>query len=263
MAEDQLLQENRGSIRILKINRPKALNALNVALIEELHREMQVAESTKEVRVIVLTGTGDRAFAAGADITELEAMPPLKAQQYSRRGQDLMQYMESMSIPVIAAVNGYAFGGGLELALACDFIYAAESARFGLVEADLGLIPGYGGVARLARRIGEAAAREALYTAQRFSAQESLRLGLVNRVVADESLLDEVLEVGSGIAQRSPASIQILKSLLNSTRNREPQTIAELESQAFGLTFSDADGQEGIRAFMEKRNPVFSSQREL
>lgn len=258
MSQELLLHEDHGAVRLLTINRPDAANALNIALIDQLHEAMRVADQATDIRVVVLTGAGDRAFVAGADITELKAMKAFDAVQFSRRGQELMLFMDKMSIPVIAAVNGFALGGGLELALGCDFMYAAQSASFGLVEANLGLIPGYGGVTRLSRRIGEAAAREALFTARRFSADEAFRLRLVNRVVSDEDLLPETLQVAQDIAQKSPGSLQLLRYLFASTRELDTHTSIALEQQAFGLIFTDDDGQEGIQAFMEKRKPKFS-----
>ena len=257
MSEPVLLSDDRGGIRVLTLNRPKALNALNAPLISKLHQALQAAETDESVRVIVLQGAGDRAFVAGADITELEEMSPLDAVAYSRRGHVLMNYIDSMSKPAIAAVHGFALGGGLELALACDFIYASNDSRFGLVEANLGLIPGYGGVGRLTRRIGEAAAREALLTAKQYDAEEAFRLGLVNRVVQASELTNAVMQVAETIAAKSPGSIQVLRSLFEASRGCDHDTTVDLEQRAFGLIFSDADAKEGIRAFMEKRKPEF------
>ena len=263
MDESLVLQEDHeGGIRILTLNRPKALNALNGPLMCQLHAALLAADQDTEIRVLILQGAGEKAFVAGADITELEMMSPLDAVAYSRRGHEVMELIEHLSKPVIASVNGFALGGGLELALACDFIYASESSSFGLVEANLGLIPGYGGVGRLTRKIGEAAAREALLTAKRYTADEAFRLGLVNQVLAAEELTPAVMKVAGNIAAKSPASIQVLRSLFDSSRGCDHQTTIELEQRAFGLMFSDPDAKEGIRAFMEKRKPEFKGNRQ-
>jgi enoyl-CoA hydratase len=257
MSDPILIAESLGPVRLLKINRPKALNAINIELISELHDELQAVETSQTLRAVVITGAGERAFAAGADITELTSLSPADAVQYSRHGQAMMQSMAALSVPVIAAVNGFALGGGLELALACDFIYAAQSATFGLVESNLGLLPGYGGVGRLSRRIGESAAKEALMTAKRYSADEALRMGLVNRVLPDAELLDTTIEVAQTIAKKSAGSMRLLKSLFESIRDTDQRATAALEQSAFGLIFADADAQEGIQAFLEKRPPNF------
>ena len=256
-----LEQDHEGGIRVITLNRPKALNALNAPLMRQLHASLLSADACEEIRVLILQGAGDKAFVAGADITELETMSPLDAVEYSRRGHVVMETLDQLSKPVIAAVDGFALGGGLELAMACDFIYASDTSSFGLVEANLGLIPGYGGVDRLTRKIGEAAAREALLTAKHYSADEAFRLGLVNRVLPATELWQAVMDVANAIAKKSPASIQILRSLFESQRGCDHQSAIRVEQRAFGLMFSDPDAKEGIRAFMEKRKPEFKGRR--
>lgn len=257
MNEDLLLTEEIGAVRSLTINRPDQLNALNQELISQLDHQLKIAASDASIRVMVLSGAGGKAFAAGADIKELQSLTPLQAVELSRRTQAMMQRIRDIPIPVIAAVNGFALGGGLELALACDFIFASEKSVLGLVESELGLIPGYGGVGRLVDRIGESQAREALYTARKFTAEESLAIGLVNRVLPESELTDTAMSVAQEIADKSRGSIGALKSLFEATRGCSAATIATLEQSAFGLAFADPDAQEGILAFIEKRRPRF------
>lgn len=260
MDDTFLLQQDFEAVRLITLNRPDALNALNVRLLSELHHSLQEANRSNTVRVVVMTGSGERAFAAGADVKELSELSPLDAQRLSHQGQSLMNFIEDMDIPVLAAVRGFAFGGGLELAMACDFIYASTDATLGLVEANLGLIPGFGGVSRLAHRIGEAAAREALYTARRFKAEEALQLGLVNRVLPADTLLQETMDAAKQIAAKNPASIRALKSLFESIRGCRRDTTTALEQNQFGLMFSDEMAREGIEAFIEKRKPKFQNE---
>ena len=253
-----VLSHDEGPVRVITINRPKQLNALNNQVIEQLDQQVSAIEAGCDVRVLILTGAGDRAFVAGADIKELQALNALEAADLSGRVQSLFQRLRDLPIPVIAAVNGFALGGGLELALACDFIYAAQTAVLGLVETDLGLIPGYAGVSRLADRIGTSQAREALFTARKFSAEESLTLGLTNRVIPAEELMPETIQVAESIAKKSRGSLRSLKELLGIIEGPN-QANRVLEQQAFGLTFTDPDAKEGIQAFVEKRKPNFQS----
>lgn len=258
MGEQEVLSRDEGSVRILTVNRPKQLNALNMAVLNQLDQEIAQVEQGNAARALVLTGAGEKAFVAGADIKELQALSPLEATDLSKRVQAIFQRLRDLPIPVIASVNGYALGGGLELALSCDFIYASESAVLGLVETDLGLIPGYAGVSRLVDRIGASQAREALFTARKINAKESLQLGLVNRVFPTADLMPETMKVAEQMAQKSPGSIKNLKQLLSAMEDA-PEVKATLESQAFGLTFADENAAEGIAAFVEKRKPQFRS----
>lgn len=257
MESDLLLTEDRGPIRLWTINRPKQLNALNVATLQALEQQVSLAQRDRDLRVIILHGAGEKAFAAGADVLELESMNPIEAAEFSRYGQSVFERLGELSIPVIAAVQGFALGGGLELALACDFIYASENAVLGLVESDLGLIPGYSGISRLVERIGESRSREALYTAQKFSAQESLSIGLVNRVFEESELMDESIRVANAIAQKSRGCVQRLKGLVHAIQEGTPASKKALQEYAFGLTFADSDAAEGIQSFKEKRPPKF------
>ncbi len=259
METDFLLAEDRGAVRLLTINRPKQLNALNVAIIDSINQQIDLLQQDEFVRAVVIKGAGDRAFAAGADVLELENLSPEQAAEFSRYGQTVFERLESLPVPVIAAVNGFALGGGLELALACDFIYASEESVLGLVESNLGLIPGYAGVSRLVDRIGESRAREALYMAQKFSAQESLSIGLVNRIFSSTELIDEAVGTAQAIADKSRGCIKRLKRLITEMRSSSPEACKAFQYSAFGLTFADQDAQEGIQAFKEKRKPKYNA----
>lgn len=263
MDADVILTADEGQVRTLTINRPGQLNALNQAVLTRLQQEVDRLKSdtvtAAGVRAVIITGTGDRSFVAGADIRELQSLSPAAAAAQSGRVQELFQRLRQLPVPVIAAVNGYALGGGLELALACDFIFAAERAVLGLVEADLGLIPGYSGVSRLVDRIGDSRAREALYTSRRFTAAEALEIGLVNRVTDGTELLNVTLQTAELIASKSHGGLARLKQLAEATRTADAAQRCQLEQSAFGLTFADADAAEGIAAFIEKRPPQFQS----
>lgn len=267
MQADVVLAADEGRVRTLTINRPAQLNALNHAVLSRLHQEVGrlqeqtafTSDRSDTVRAVMITGAGERAFVAGADIKELQSLTPAAAAEQSGRVQALFQQLRDLPVPVIAAVNGYALGGGLELALACDFIFAANTAVLGLVEADLGLIPGYAGVSRLVDRIGESRAREALYTSQKFSAADALAAGLVNRVTEPADLLLQCRETAEAIAGKGRHAIARLKQLVEATRLADVAQRRQLEQSAFGLTFADADAAEGIAAFVEKRPPQFEA----
>lgn len=260
MAEPLVLMESRDAVRVITINRPKVLNALSLEVFEALDAVLSELENDSSARAAVMTGAGDRAFVAGADIRQMKPLTPVQARAFSAAGHRVMDRITAISKPIIAAVNGFALGGGLELALACDFIYASESAVLGLVEADLGLIPGFGGVGRLVRRIGPAAAREALYTAHKFSAAEALDIGLVNRVFAPEELFNEAFAVANHIAKLNPTAIALTRSLIETASDADLAVANAAERDSFGLIFSSADAQEGMTAYLEKRKPVFKGE---
>jgi len=248
-----------GAVHLLTITRPEALNALNEDVLEQLERQLVAIAGDVSVRALVITGAGPRSFVAGADIKALQRFSAAQAGAFIERGQRVLTQLATLPQPAIAAVNGVALGGGLELALACDFIYAAESAVLGLVEANLGLLPGFGGVPRLVRRIGEAAAREALFTARQFTASEALACGLVNRVCVPERLLDEALATARLIASKSPRATALTKALVEATRSDDPEALDALERRSFAQIFAGADACEGIAAFLEKRAPAFGA----
>jgi enoyl-CoA hydratase len=199
MSFENIILEVKGSVAVLFFNRPKALNALNNALFDELDIALDEVKKNKEIRVLVLTGTGDKAFVAGADIAELVKMNPLEAKTFSRKGQKVFSKIEELPIPAIAAVNGFALGGGSEAALACDFIYASEKAVFGLPEITLGLIPGFGGTQRLARLVGVNRAKEMVFTGKAIRAEEALACGIVNKICEHDKLMDEVMKLPNSL----------------------------------------------------------------
>jgi enoyl-CoA hydratase len=252
-----ILVTQEDAIVKITINRPDKLNALNRSVIDELSDAVRAVARTPGSRVGILTGAGDRAFVAGADIAEMSGMSTPEAKAFSDAGHALCAAIEEAPCPFIAAVNGFALGGGTELALACDFIYASEKARFGQPEVSLGLMPGFGGTQRLARRIGPGRARELVYSGEQITAEQALSLGLVNAIVAPAELESKVQAVAKKIASKAPLAVSASKRVM--LRGLETDLIAanELEAQAFAALFGSEDQKEGTRAFLEKRAPVF------
>lgn len=248
--------EHRGPVAVLTLDRPKALNALDTETLEAIADRCGDIADTASVRAVVLTGAG-RAFAAGADIAEMRAQSPVQAEAFSRLGHRATAALESLAVPTIAAVGGYALGGGCELALACDWIYASEKARFGQPEVGLGLIPGFGGTSRLVRRVGIAWAKEIVLTAQQLSADEALRIGLANRVFTADELLDAAVAVGEAVAKQGPLAVAQAKRVMQEGQGAEVRVAHALEQAAFGLVSASADRDEGMDAFLEKRDPEF------
>jgi enoyl-CoA hydratase len=247
---------------LLTVNRPDKLNALNSALLVELRERIEGfarQPAATRPRAVVLTGAGDKAFVAGADIGELAGLGAPEARELSEVGHRLGRAIEEAPFPVIAAVNGFALGGGLELALCADFVYASERAKFGLPEVGLGLIPGFGGTQRLRRRIGAARARELIYTGRVIDATEALTLGLVNRVLPPQDLLTKVAETCASIAAKGPLAIAAAKRVVLRGEDVDLGSGCELEAAAFGNLFATADAREGTSAFLEKRKPVFGA----
>lgn len=244
-------------IATITFNRPKALNALNSALLDELSAALDGIAGNEEIRVLVLTGAGDKAFVAGADIKELAGLNALQGKRFAQKGHSVMNKIAALPIPVIAAVNGYALGGGTEMALACDFIYAAESANMGLPETTLGLIPGFGGTQRLSRLIGANQAKELIYTGRMVPAAEAKTLGLINQVFAAESLMAEVMKTAQAIAAKGRVSLRAAKEAVNSGLETDLATGLKIEQDAFALCMVSEDAVEGTGAFIEKRKPVF------
>ncbi|MBR9980261.1 MAG: enoyl-CoA hydratase/isomerase family protein [Desulfatitalea sp.] len=245
-------------ITTITFNRPKALNALNSALLEEFSRAVSAVAADEDIRVLVLTGAGDKAFVAGADITELARLDTLKAKVFINRGLSIINALTQLPIPVIAAVNGFALGGGLEIAMACDFIYASEKAAFGQPEIKLGLIPGYGGTQRLPRIIGVGQAKELLLTGKMIPAAEALRLGIVNKVVAPEALMDTVMATAKEMAAMGRVSLRAVKQAVDNGLNTDLATGLRIETDAFALCMASPDAKEGTSAFLEKRKAVFT-----
>lgn len=262
MSQESLVKvERKGSVATVVINRPEKLNALNSQVIHELTRAFHAllvpAPGEAPVRCAILTGAGEKAFIAGADIAEMCEMTTAQAKVFSDAAHRLCALIEAAPFPVIAAVNGFALGGGCEVALACDFIYASEKAKLGQPEVNLGVIPGIGGTQRLARRVGIARARELLYTGDMIDAQQALAMGLVNAVVPVGELMTRVDMVAEKIAEKGPLAVAQAKRTALRGVDADLVSANELEAQAFAMLFGTADQKEGMRAFMEKRKAVF------
>ncbi|OGQ21623.1 MAG: hypothetical protein A2138_09820 [Deltaproteobacteria bacterium RBG_16_71_12] len=259
MAFENLLVEDRGALRVITVNRPAALNALSRKVVDELGHALEEADANGALRALAITGAGEKSFVAGADITELSSLTPEEARAYSAKGHAVLDRLATLRMPVVAAVNGFALGGGLELALACDFIWASDNARLGLVEANLGIIPGFGGVARLARRVGKAMAAEMIFSAAQLKADEALRVGLVNRVLPQAELTSEVMKLADTMAAKGPLALAAVKRLLREGEGADLRSANAMEQSAFGLVFSTGDAREGVSAFTEKRKPSFQA----
>ena len=253
---DLVHSERRESVVLLTLDRPEALNAISPALLEAFSAALAEVEADASVRALVITGAG-RAFVAGADISVMTTMTPLEAEAFSRNAHAIFERLEALPIPTIAAVNGFALGGGCELALACDWIYASSKARLGQPETKLGLIPGFGGTSRLVRRVGLAHAKELVMVGEPIKAEEAARIGLVNRVYPPEELMESALDTGEAIASRGPIAIRAAKQVMQQGQDADVRTAHVLEQQAFGLVFASDDRVEGTTAFVEKRAPAF------
>ena len=245
----------KGEVSTLTINRPTALNALNIEVLDDVLRVIRDVRHDASIRVLIITGAGDRAFVAGADIAAMSKMEVTDGLNFGWVGHRLMQAIEELPIPVIAAVNGFALGGGTELALACDLIVASEKARFGQPEINLGLIPGFGGTQRLPQRIGLMKARELIMTGDMIDAKTALELGLVNQVVAGEQLMDAARALAGKLVSKSAFALRQAKSALRAAATSNQDTGLDYEREAFGLVFGSADRVEGTTAFVEKRPP--------
>ena len=257
MAYENIVFDVDGGIAKITFNRPKALNALNSALLMELGLALDEVEKNEDVRVLILTGAGDKAFVAGADITEINKLNALEAKFFCKKGHDVIGRLQELSIPVIAAVNGFALGGGSEMSLACDFIYAADSAMFGLPEITLGIIPGFGGTQRLQRVVGKNVAKEMIFTGKMIGAEEAKSLGMVNKVVPAAELMDAVMKVAGSIAKKGRVSLRAAKHAVNSGADVDLATGCQIEIDSFALCIASEDSKEGTSAFMEKRKAEF------
>lgn len=258
MSDAPLNIDDRGPIRVIAVNRPDRLNALNAATLDALDAAFQAAAADAGVRVVVLTGAGPKAFVAGADIAEMSGLDPVQAREFSLRGQRMMRRIETCPKPVIAMVNGFALGGGLELAMCCHLRIAADTARLGQPEINLGLIPGFGGTQRLLRLAGRAATLELCMTGAPVDAGRALQLGIVNRVVAAAELEDETMKLAAQLAASAPHALRGLIDCVNVGGECGLEEGLEYESAQFGLVFATEDMREGTRAFLEKRKPEFS-----
>lgn len=257
MSEALIQVEDRGPARVITLNRPGVLNALSTALVDALCDAVEAASNAQNIRGIVLTGAGEKAFAAGADISAMAEMSVEQAQAFAAKGHTLGELLEQCPKPSIAAVRGFALGGGCELALSCDFIYASSCAKFAQPEVKLGVIPGFGGTQRLLRRVGVAQALELCMTGAMVDAEAALRLGLVNRVVAPEAVVGEAVATVETIARMGPLAIARLKEVIYRGADLDLPAANRLEQEVFAGLFATADQREGMAAFLAKRSPRF------
>jgi enoyl-CoA hydratase len=249
-----LIFEKEGKIAYVRMNRPDVLNALNSETFYELGDLFSNIGKDSELRVVIVTGEG-RAFVAGADIAELAKMSQLEARSFSQLGQEVFQKIENLEIPVIAAVNGFALGGGCEFAMSCDIRWASEKAKFGQPEVGLGVTPGFAGTQRLARICGPAMAKELILTGNVIDAKKALEIGLVTNVLPLEGFLDEVKKLAEKIVSQGPVAVRLAKRVINRGFDSNFETGSAYESEVFGLCFSHPESKEGLSAFLEKRKP--------
>jgi enoyl-CoA hydratase len=252
-----LLQITDGVAQVT-VNRPESLNALNSQLLSELECVLYEVEQDSQVLAVIITGAGKKAFVAGADIKEMAAMSSYQGQQFALQGQRVMLFIEKMTKPVIAAVNGYALGGGLELALACDIIYAADNAKFGFPEVTLGIIPGFGGTQNLSRLVGPNRSRELVFSGRVIPAQKALAWGIINELTTQEELAGKALELAREIAKNGTLAVGLAKSAIVNGLNMSKEDGFRYESSLFGVLCSTSDKTEGMAAFVEKRKAQFT-----
>jgi len=252
-----VLTEIRDNIGIIKINRPQQLNALNIQTIHELNDLIHLWSKDDKIKVIIITGEG-KSFVAGADIAEMKDMTKQQAIDFSEMGQKVFSLIESQEKPVIACVNGFALGGGCELAMACDIRVASDKAKFGQPEVNLGVIPGFAGTQRLARMVGTAKAKELILTGEIIDAQTALSIGLVNQVVPHDNLLDQTFKMAQKIASKGPTAVRLAKKVISRGIETDFATGSSFEVEAFGECFASGEAKEGMSAFLEKRKPEWS-----
>jgi len=257
MEFENLILEKEDDLAILYINRPKAMNALNAETLYEMEAAVKDVKADSNIKVMIVTGMGEKSFVAGADITFLVSLSPAEGRFFSDLGERIMRQFELLEKPVIAAINGYALGGGCELAMSCDLRLASETAIFALPEVGLGVIPGFGGTQRLPRLIGEGRAKELIYTTSVIKAQEAYRIGLVNQVYPLDQLMDEAKKLAKKIASKAPLAVGYAKFAINKGLQVDIDTAMSIESDMFGMCCATTDKTEGMGAFIEKRKPQF------
>lgn len=255
---DNLLFEKENGIGIITVNRPKALNALNPATMIELGQLCDEIAKDSTVKVVIVTGSGEKAFVAGADISEMQLMSAIEGRNWGKLGQAVLNKLENLPQPVIAAVNGFALGGGCELAMACDIRIVSEKAKFAQPEVSLGIPPGFGGTQRLPRLIGKGRAKELLFTGDIIDAAEAYRVGLANKVVAPDELMTAAKALAQRIMSKAPLAVQLTKSAVNHGLDVDLDTGIAYEAEVFGLCFATSDQKEGMAAFVDKRKPDFA-----
>ena len=254
---ENILVERDGGVATITINRPKVLNALSTQTLDELRRAILALKYDDGVRVVIITGAGDKSFIAGADINELSQQTPIGGREHALRGQHVFDLIENMGKPVIAAINGYALGGGCELAMACTVRIAADTAKLGQPEINLGIIPGYGGSQRLSRLVGRGRALELLLTGDQITAADAYRLGLVNRVVTGANLMGEARKLAQALAAKAPIAVRYIIDAVNKGLQMPLPEAQVLEATLFGLVAATEDMREGTKAFLEKRKAEF------
>ena len=248
-----ILLEKKGSIAVATINRPKALNALNSQVLEDLNELLDLVNADEEIRALVLTGSGEKAFVAGADIGEMSTLTKAEGEAFGKKGNDVFRKLETFPIPVIAAVNGFALGGGCEISMSCDIRICSENAVFGQPEVGLGITPGFGGTQRLARIVGTGKAKEMIYGARNIKAEEAYRIGLVNNVYPAEELMPAAKKLASTIARNAPIAVRNCKRAINEGIQVDMDQAIVIEEKLFGSCFETCDQKEGMNAFLEKR----------
>lgn len=244
--------EQEGFVGVVTINRPKALNALNSGVLEELEATFDQVD-LETTRVIILTGAGTKSFVAGADIAEMSTLTKEEGEAFGKKGNDVFRKIETFPLPVIAAVNGFALGGGCEISMSCDIRICSENAVFGQPEVGLGITPGFGGTQRLARIIGVGKAKEMIYSASNIKAEEAYRIGLVNAIYSQEELMDMAKKLANKIARNAPIAVRACKSAMNEGLDVDMDKAIVVEEKAFGSCFETEDQVEGMKAFLEKR----------
>jgi enoyl-CoA hydratase len=254
---ENLIYEEKNNVGIVTINRPQKLNALNIKTIEELKVIFEEIGNNQEVRAVVLTGSGEKAFVAGADISELSKLSPLQAKEFSHNGQAVFNKIENLNKPVVAAINGFALGGGCELSLACHIRFASENAKFGQPEVNLGIIPGYGGTQRLARVINNGRALEYILTGDLFDANEAFRIGVVSRIFTQAELLPKVIEFAEKVASKPHHAVRLALKSVNAVNSMTLNEGLNYEAALFALVTGTDDFKEGTSAFLEKRKAEF------
>lgn len=250
--------EKKDQIAYITVNRPKQMNALNSVVLEELYDAFEKAGTDDEIRVILLTGEG-KAFVAGADIAEMSKMSPVQAREFGKKGHKLMNYIHNVETPVIAAINGFALGGGCELSMACDIRIASENAKFGQPEVGLGLIPGFAGNLRLPRLVGKGMAKYMILTGEMIDAEDAFRIGLVQKVVPAEELMAEAEKIANKIIAQAPIAVKYAKDVINNGYDMDLKSASAYEVNTFGIPFASEDMIEGTSAFLEKRKPVWKN----
>ena len=255
---EYITYEAEGQIGIITINRPKALNALNSTVLDELDKTLDGVD-LESIRCLILTGAGEKSFVAGADIGEMSSLTKAEGEAFGKKGNDVFRKIETFPIPVIAAVNGFALGGGCELAMSCDIILASEKAKFGQPEVGLGITPGFSGTQRLPRRVGVAKAKELIFSGRMIKADEAEKIGLVNAVYAPEALMDGALEMAKSFTKNAPIAVKYAKACIDRGMQMDMDDGIACENELFAMCFATADQKEGMGAFLEKRPAAFQN----